>query len=113
MPHPSADGLCQTDCRRRLKTDPLSSGGHQGVNLRPALTASPPAVVKLRQSSNSVLWQLISWFVGTTRTPLISRRATQVARWRLTSLRTRTGVALDSREGDVNASDVARWPARI
>jgi hypothetical protein len=92
MPHPSADGLCQTDCRRLLKTDPLWPGRHQGSTFRPALTVVAPVVVKLRQSSNSVLWQLIAWFVETTRTPLISHRATHVARWRLTSLRTGTGV---------------------
>jgi hypothetical protein len=79
MPHPSADGLCQTDCRRLLKTDPLWPGRHQGSTFRPALTVVTPVVVKLRQSSNSVLWQLIAWFVETTRTPLISHRATHVA----------------------------------
>ena len=52
--------------------------------------AVAPAVVKLRKNGNSMLWQLIPWIAEMTRPPLISRRATQVARWRLTSLRTGT-----------------------
>ena len=30
MPHPPADGLCQTDCRRRLKTGPHGRAGTRG-----------------------------------------------------------------------------------